>query len=158
MRLKVEKKTTTSKYLYFWSYCPISSYLWELPPFMATFLDHNLWTTYLNFMFLSIFRNVFKVLNPSKSSKQRSTTQHFYIFGKISYFWTLMRNRPKLWSRNRSKPLRSNIARQTCIGVAFFVFCRSNMPRLKGGKLKNLKKNTSRSLLDHSKYGLLFSL
>ena len=52
-----EKKTTTSNYLYFWSYGPISSYFCVLPPFMAVFLDHNLWTAYLNFMFLSIFRN-----------------------------------------------------------------------------------------------------
>ena len=42
MGLTNEKKTTTSNYLYFWSYGPISSYFWVLPPFMAMFLDHNL--------------------------------------------------------------------------------------------------------------------
>ena len=41
MSLTDEKKTTTSNYLYFWSYGPISSYFWGLRPFMAMFLDHN---------------------------------------------------------------------------------------------------------------------
>ena len=54
--------TTTSNYQYSWSYGPISSYFWVLSPFMAMFSDHNLWTTYLNFTFLSIFRNVLRYL------------------------------------------------------------------------------------------------
>ena len=37
MRLTNEKKTTTSNYLYFWSYDRISFCFWVLPPFMALF-------------------------------------------------------------------------------------------------------------------------
>ena len=45
-----------------WSYGPIPSYFCALPPFTAMFLDHNSWTTYPNFMFLSIFHNVLRCL------------------------------------------------------------------------------------------------
>ena len=62
MSLTDEKKTTTSNYLYFWSYGPMSSYFWVLPPFMALFSDHNLWTTDPNFIFLSSYSNVLRCL------------------------------------------------------------------------------------------------
>ena len=62
LRLTDEKKTTTSNSMFLWSYGPIFSYFCALPPFTAMFLDHNSWTTYPNFMFLSIFRNVLRCL------------------------------------------------------------------------------------------------
>ena len=76
-----EKKTTTSNYQYFWSYGPISSYFWVLPPFMAMFLDHNLRTTDPNFMFVSIFRNVLRCLIHLKHENKGLPLNSFNFLG-----------------------------------------------------------------------------
>ena len=54
MRLKMKKYHTLKLSIFFelWSNLFI---FWVLPPFMAMFLDHNLWTTDPNFMFSEHF-------------------------------------------------------------------------------------------------------
>ena len=131
-RLTDEKKTTSSNYVYFWSYGPISSYVWVLPPFMAMFLDHNSRTIDPNSMFPSIFHNVLRCLIHVNHQNKGLPLKIFQIFRKIAQFLTLMINRPNFWTRNGSRPLRSNTARKTCMDVAYFVFCRSNMSSLMG--------------------------
>ena len=86
------------------------------------------------------FSHCFKVFNPCKSSKQRSTTQNFSNYWENSLFYDTNEKQAKLWTRIGSRPLRSNIARKTCIHVAFFVFCRSNMTSLMGENSKIRKK------------------
>ena len=106
-RLTNEKKTTTSKYLCFWSYGRISSCFWIVPPFMALFSGHSLRTTDPNFMFVSIFRNVLRCLIHLKHENKGLPLNSFSFFGKIAYFWTLMWNRqnygpgtgPNLWDQ-----------------------------------------------------------
>jgi len=122
LRWTNKKTTTTYNYLFLWSYGPISSHFWELPPFMAMFSDHNSWTTYPNFMFLSIFHNVLRCLIHQNHENIGLPLNIFSFLGKCVFFFTVMRNRPKLWTRNGSKSLRSNIARKTWNEVEFFVF------------------------------------
>ena len=131
-RLTDEKKTTSSNYLYFWSYGPISSFFWVLPPFMAMFLDHNSRTTDPNSMFPSIFHNVLRCLIHLNHENIGVPLNIFRFLGKIGIFFTLMRKRPKLWTRTGSKTLRSNIAQKTWNEVAFFVFDQSNMTSFVG--------------------------
>ena len=76
------KKTTASNYLYFWSYGPICSYFWVLPPFMAMLSDHNSWTTDPNFMFLSIFRNVLRCLIDLNHENKGVPLNIFSFLGK----------------------------------------------------------------------------
>ena len=122
MRLTNEKKTTTANYLYFWSYGQIFSHFWVLPPFMALFPDHSLRTTNPNFLLVSIFHNVLRCLNNQNHENIGLLLNNFRFLGKYLVFFTVMRNKPKLWTRKGSKTLRSNIARKTWNEVAFFVF------------------------------------
>ena len=46
----------------------------------------------------------------------------FLDFWENSLFYDTNEKQAKLWTRIGSRPLRSNIARKTCIHVAFFVF------------------------------------
>ena len=119
---QIKKRPQPQIICFLWSYGPISSYFWELPPFMAMFLDHNSWTTYPNFMFLSIFHNVLRCLIHQNHENIGLPLNIFSFLGKCVFFFTVMRNRPKLWTRNGSKSLRSNIARKTWNEVEFFVF------------------------------------
>ena len=54
---------------------------------LSMFLDHNLHKLHVS----EHFSQRFKVLNQSIIWKQSFATQHFWIFGKIAYFWKLMR-------------------------------------------------------------------
>ena len=56
-----------------------------------------------NFHVSEHFSQCFKVFNPSKSWKQRCTTQHIYISEKISYFLDTNEKQTKLWTRNGSR-------------------------------------------------------
>ena len=88
MRLTNEKKTTTSNYLYFWSYGRISSCFWELPAFMALFLDHSLQTTDPNFMFMSIFHNVLRCLINQNHENIGLLLNNFRFLGKYLGFYS----------------------------------------------------------------------
>ena len=82
LRLTDEKKTTTSNSMFLWSYGPIPSYFCALPPFMAMFLDHNSWTTYPNFMFLSIFHKVLSCLIHLNHENKGVPLNKFTFLGK----------------------------------------------------------------------------
>ena len=105
------KKTTASNYLYFWSYGPICSYFWVLPPFMAMLSDHNSWTTDPNFMFLSIFRNVLRCLtleipvfgSLKRDPKRQSETQIITPRKFFQEWWKTVKFTQENWNRRQKR-------------------------------------------------------
>jgi len=110
-----------------------------------------------NFHVSEHFSQCFKVFNPSKSWKQRCTTQHIYISGKISYFLDTNEKQTKLWTRNGSR-LWHQKSHEKHAWTLYFLRFVSLTCLVWWGKIKKFeKKNTCRSLLDRPKYGLHFS-
>ena len=101
MRLTNEKKTTTSNYLYFWSYGRISSCFWGLPPFIALFLDHSLRTTDPNFMFMSIFHNVLRCLINQNHENIGLLLNNFRFLGKYLVFFYSNEKQAKIMDPER---------------------------------------------------------
>jgi len=98
-----------------------------------------------NFHVSEHFSQCFKVFNPSKSWKQRCTTQHIYISGKISYFLDTNEKQTKLWTRNGSRLWHQKSHKKHAWTLYFLRFV-SLTCLVWWGKIKKFEKKT---LLGH---------